>query len=364
MSWVLAFLGFAALIILHELGHFAAAKAVGMRVERFSLFFPPLVARRRRGETEYAIGVVPLGGYVKITGMNPAEEIPPEVVHRAYYRQKVWKRVVVIAAGPAVNIALGFLLLWVVFMANGTTEPPSRVESVERGLPAAGVVHPGDVLVAVDGKRPAGDTLTKQNDSIARAISSHTCAGTPVKGCKAAEPVRLTVRRDGAERTLALTPVYDPAVKRTRVGFGFTGTDYDAGPVRAAGLSVREMWTVTSGTVSVIAHIFNAQDRKKINGVVGSYEATRQSFEFDTTRAIVVLALISLSLGIINLFPFLPLDGGHIFWAVAEKIRGRAIPFAVMERAGFVGFALVIMLAVIGLSNDINQLNHGGFGPR
>ena len=106
MSWVLAFLGFAALIILHELGHFAAAKAVGMRVERFALFFPPLIGQVRRGETEYAIGSIPLGGYVRITGMNPTEEIPPEVAHRAYYRQPVWKRIVVIGAGPAVNIVL------------------------------------------------------------------------------------------------------------------------------------------------------------------------------------------------------------------------------------------------------------------
>src|SRR5215213_1081248 len=111
MSWVLAFVGFAALIILHEFGHFVAAKATGMRVERFSLFFPPLLARVRRGETEYAIGAVPLGGYVKITGMNPAEEIAPEVAHRAYFRQPVWKRIVVIGAGPAVNIALAFVLL-------------------------------------------------------------------------------------------------------------------------------------------------------------------------------------------------------------------------------------------------------------
>ena len=99
MSWLLAFLGFAVLIILHEAGHFGAAKAVGMRVERFSLFFPPLVARRKLGETEYAIGAVPLGGYVKITGMNPHERIPPEIADRAYFRQPVWKRVVVIAAG-------------------------------------------------------------------------------------------------------------------------------------------------------------------------------------------------------------------------------------------------------------------------
>ena len=103
VSYLLAFAGFAALVILHELGHFVAAKAVGMRVERFSLFFPPLIWRwRPKGsETEYAIGAIPLGGYVKITGMSPEEEMPPEVAPRAYFRQKVWKRIVVIAAGPA-----------------------------------------------------------------------------------------------------------------------------------------------------------------------------------------------------------------------------------------------------------------------
>src|SRR5215213_9091760 len=159
MSWVLAFLGFAVLIILHELGHFTAAKLVGMRVERFSLFFPPLVARRRRGETEYAIGSVPLGGYVKITGMNPAEEIPPEVAHRAYFRQPVWKRVFVIGAGPAVNIVLAFALLAGIYWANGTEEPPSRVASVQAGSPAASVLKPGDELVSVDGKSPEGETL-------------------------------------------------------------------------------------------------------------------------------------------------------------------------------------------------------------
>ncbi|MGH2968528.1 MAG: site-2 protease family protein, partial [Solirubrobacteraceae bacterium] len=154
MSWLLAFLGFAALIVLHELGHFAAAKAVGMRVERFALFFPPLWAKRRRGETEYAIGTIPLGGYVKITGMNPAEEIPPEVAHRAYFRQPVWKRIVVIAAGPAVNILIAFLLLAGIYWANGTTEPPPRVSEVNPGTPAAAVLRGGDEIVSVDGRRP------------------------------------------------------------------------------------------------------------------------------------------------------------------------------------------------------------------
>src|SRR5918999_4852955 len=112
MSWFLAFAGFAALIILHEAGHFAAAKAVGMRVERFYLFFPPKVVSFRRGETEYGVGAIPLGGFVKITGMNPEEDLEPEVAPRAHYNQPVWKRIVVIAAGPAVNLVIAFVLLF------------------------------------------------------------------------------------------------------------------------------------------------------------------------------------------------------------------------------------------------------------
>src|SRR3954465_5062662 len=99
------------LVILHELGHFTAAKLVGMRVERFSLFFPPLLVRKKVGETEYAIGALPLGGYVKSSGMNPAEAVPVDVRARAYHAQPVWKRIVVIFAGPAVNLVLGFILL-------------------------------------------------------------------------------------------------------------------------------------------------------------------------------------------------------------------------------------------------------------
>ncbi|HVV90060.1 MAG TPA: site-2 protease family protein, partial [Solirubrobacterales bacterium] len=115
MSWLYVFLGFCALILLHEAGHFVAAKATGMRVEGFFLFFGPTLWSFKRGETEYGIKSIPLGGYVKINGMNPEEEMPPGEEHRAYHRQKVWKRIVVAAAGPAVNIVLAFVILYAVF---------------------------------------------------------------------------------------------------------------------------------------------------------------------------------------------------------------------------------------------------------
>jgi regulator of sigma E protease len=358
LSWLLAFLGFAALIILHELGHFAAAKAVGMRVERFSLFFPPLLARVRRGETEYAVGAVPLGGYVKITGMNPAEEIPPEVEHRAYYRQPVWKRIVVIAAGPLVNIVLAFLLLAAIYLGWGVFDGSSdRIAAVDETKGAAQVLRPGDRVLAVDGRRGDIETLRRQ-------IATHRCPGAQVDGCKAAEPARITVLRDGSERTFSITPVYEADVERPLVGFSWAAKSRSVGVVEAADLSVDAMWIFTKGTVETIAGIFEAEKREQISGVVGSYEVTRQAINFSTDRALFLLAVISLSLGIINLFPFLPLDGGHIFWAVAEKLRGRAIPFSVMERAGFIGFALVIGLFMVGLTNDIGRLTGEGFQVR
>jgi regulator of sigma E protease len=118
---------------------------------------------------------------------------------------------------------------------------------------------------------------------------------------------------------------------------------------------------VSTSTVSAIARIFEPQERSQLHGVVGVYSVTQESFATSPSLALQVLALISLSLGVINLFPFLPLDGGHIFWALAEKVRGRRISVAVMERAGFVGAALILMLFVIGLSNDISTLAGKGF---
>jgi regulator of sigma E protease len=124
------------------------------------------------------------------------------------------------------------------------------------------------------------------------------------------------------------------------------------------------MWEVTTSTVGVIARIFDAEQREQISSVVGSYEVTRQAIEFDAERALLLLAVISLSLAIINLFPFLPLDGGHIFWSLVEKVRGTPVPFRVMERASVIGFVLVLMLFAVGLSNDIERLTGEGFDVR
>jgi regulator of sigma E protease len=299
---------------------------------------------------------------VKITGMNPHEEIPPAVAHRAYFRQPVWKRIVVIGAGPAVNIVLAIVLLTAYLLIWGTprAETTNQVESLTQGGAAASVLQTGDRVVAVDGKRGVPEVLRDQ-------VSTPTCAGEPTDGCKATTAAKVTFVRDGREQTAEITPIYNAAAERPLLGFSY-GVNRVFEPVGGVGdavtTSLDQSWFFTKTTVETIAGIFDSQKREQISGVVGSYETTRQAIQLSADRAVFLLAIISLSLGIINLFPFLPLDGGHIFWALAEKVRGRAIPFAVMERAGFIGFALVIGLFAIGLTNDIGRLTGEGFQVR
>ncbi len=390
MSYLLAFAGFAVLVILHELGHFAAAKAVGMRVERFSLFFPPTLLRLRRGETEYAIGAIPLGGYVKITGMNPAEltahdpraptrsfgartadrpaegaavsetdaavePLHPSVIERAYSNQPVWKRVVVIAAGPAVNLVLAFAIFTTIYALHGQAEPTNSVASVHE-RPATTVLRPGDRIVGIQG-HPAGV------EEITRTLRADTCPGPLTAACAGRQPVIISVLRGGRRLSFAVVPRYDAQQRRMLLGFTFGTRALPPLPVDAAASSaLNQMWSITSQSVSTFARIFtSAQARHQLHGTVGLYKVTQQTFGFSATDAVYLLGVISLALAIFNLFPFLPLDGGHIFWALAEKVRGRSIPFWVMERASAVGFLLVIGIFLIGLNNDVQQLTHGGF---
>jgi regulator of sigma E protease len=219
----------------------------------------------------------------------------------------------------------------------------------------------------VRGYRPgqSDDQIASRAELLRDRINSHRCAGKPTDGCVARTPAAIVVLRDGLRVRVDVRPRYDAEAKRMLLGFSF-GERNDVGAGEAGSLAVSGMWNVTTTTVDRIVRLFyDSKARDDVSGVVGSYEATRQSFEFDTVQAFSVLALISLSLGIINLFPFLPLDGGHIFWALAEKVRGRPIPYSVMERVGIIGFMLVLFLFYIGLSNDIGRLTSGeGFGVR
>jgi regulator of sigma E protease len=368
MSWALTILGIVLLIVLHELGHFTVAKLVGMRVERFSLFFPPTIARFRRGETEYAIGAIPAGGYVKITGMNPEEleDLDPEATRRAYYSQAPWKRIVVILAGPGVNIVIAFLLFWAILLSgslNGATalynlDPSteavtatSRVHAVLTGTPATNVLRQGDRIVAVEGVRIDDD------EGVRSRTDAHRCAGVTVDGCRASTPVALTVRR--GERTLHLSifPRYSNSQKRMLIGVEFDVAPKSFGVLSAAGASVATMWHTTTGTLTgFFKALTSSKTRGEVSSIIGITKAAHETVVAGPGLALVFLGYISLVLAVINLFPFLPLDGGHVLWSVAEKVRGRRISLMAMYRYSSVGIILLLFLVINGVSNDIGRL--------
>jgi regulator of sigma E protease len=367
VNLVLTILGIMALIVLHELGHFVVAKAVGMRVERFSLFFPPRLFGIKRGETDYAIGAIPAGGYVRITGMSPIElaQVDLRVSHRAYYMAAPWKRIVVILAGPGVNILIAFLLFWLVLLSGDlhgatalenldpgvrTLSPQTTVGVVERGQAAAGVLRVGDRILTVDGHR-TGVEATRAR------IDAHSCSGTPVQGCRAATPVKLTVRRSGRTVALSIYPRYEAKAKRMLIGFGFGAKARDFGLAGAAGAAISEMWHTTTGTITGFGKaLASSKTRKELHSIVGITEVGDETVAAGAGYAFVFLGFLSLILAVINLFPFLPLDGGHVLWSLGEKLRGRRISLAAMYRYSSVGIVLLLFLVVNGVGNDISRL--------
>jgi regulator of sigma E protease len=403
LTWVLTIAGFIALIVLHEFGHFVVAKWTGMRVERFFLFFPPKLWSVRRGETEYGIGAIPLGGFVKITGMNPEELEPrepeekpreagllekvesvdqepgpgvsrpgeplsPELMKRAYYNQPVWKRIVVIGAGPVMNVLIAFLILFALaFTIEQAVGSGVEIDQVQDDTPAAGKLEPGDRIVSVDGV-PASSLGFE--DRIARfrdEVDTHRCAGEQTDGCTATTPVEVVVERNGRQLPVAITPEYNADAERSLLGVVFGPVSVESADYsvpQAANFAADRIWFISSETVSTISRIFLPEEREKLSGPVGGSRALNEAIGFDWRDALLVLAVISLSLGLINLFPFLPLDGGHIFWSLVEKVRGERVPFRIIESASAFGFLLVMVLFAIGLSNDIGNLGDDALNPR
>jgi regulator of sigma E protease len=405
LSIAVAIAGLAFLILIHEAGHFFTALAVRMRPRRFYIFFPPPLVKKVRNGIEYGIGMIPLGGYVKIPGMHrPAardlegqferavEEAPwlerylepvrtsldegrlqdardalPELrgaLERAvfseparrgaeraltdledalssdaYWRAPVWKRVAVIVAGPATNLVFAIVLLATVFMLGVPVDVTPTVAKVEAETPAAGALEAGDRIVAVNG-RPVE----------ASEIASRIRASN-------GQQVTITLVRDGRRVTVTATPVELEGVYR--LGFSLTPIYEKRDPAAAFALSAQRTWDVTEAIGASLGRIVTGSGRDEVSSPVGIVQVSSQTLESDYREYLAVLALISLSLALLNMLPLLPLDGGHIAFSLAEGIRGRAIPREAYERASAVGIILVLFLFFIGLSNDVDRLRGG-----
>lgn len=404
MSYVIALVGLAALIFIHELGHFLAAIAVGMRPRSFNIGFgPPVLQVRRRGVL-YAIRALPLGGYVKIPGMHrpaasdvdvyfgraveeapelagPAErlkaaldagdletarialgrlgpraagydarraekglnEIGDALSPEAYWRQSAWRRIVAIIAGPLANVIAAFVLFAVVYGVAGDVRSTTEVREVVAGAPAAKAgLRPGDLIVAINGT----------------AVTANTISDV-VNGSRG-RPLRLMVMA-APDHTVAhhLGPVaakYDWAAKRWRLGFVLDSAYAPIGPGEAMGDAARTMGDITTQTLQIFTRIFNKQDREQISSAAGIVKVSSDAARSGWQDALLVNGFISLSLALLNLVPLLPLDGGHILFSLIEGVRRRALRREIYERASAVGLALVLLLFFIGLSNDVGRL--------
>jgi regulator of sigma E protease len=411
MTYLIGGFGLIFLILIHEAGHFFVAVAVRMRPRRFYIFFPPALFKRTRNGIEYGIGAIPLGGYVKIPGMHrPAardleahveralEEAPwlardveplkedldrerfdeararvptlraaleraelSEPARRsaergltdvddalsgdAYWRAPAWKRVAVIVAGPGTNLVFAIALLAVVFVLGVPDTITRTVAKVEEGFPAARFLEEGDQVVAINGRSVAPEQISQR----IRASGG--------------EPIRLTVLRDGERRTFTGTPVEEevPGLDEPvyRLGFSLEPTYKKHNPLEAIGLAADRTWLVTKVIFEALGRIVTGSGRDEVASPVGIVQASGEALDVGVRDYLGVLALISLSLALLNMLPLLPLDGGHIAFSLAEAIRGRAIPREAYERASAVGIVLVLLLFIIGLSNDIER-NRGG----
>jgi regulator of sigma E protease len=388
MGLAAAIIGLALLVLIHEAGHFFAARAVGMTPRKFYIGFGPPLVKKVRGKVEYGIGSLPLGGYVKIPGMSrpspgelkatlqpeareehrvglarldaalergaydearvELEELRPalgdsryvqelawSLEHDAYWRQATWRRLVAIFAGPAVNLLFAFILFAALFMV-ATTHETSTIARVQGGSPAAGAgLHSGDRILSVAGRA----VEPKEIPPAIRATDGR--------------PFRLVVERDGKRTTIG------PVRARLDGGAYRIGIAIEAreGPGESLPAAARDSlslsWSVTSQTVEGLAHLATGRDTNQVSSSVGIVRAQQQAWRQGARDFLSVLGLISLALGLMNLIPVLPLDGGHIVLALVEKLRGRTFAQSVYIRYSVVGLTLFAVLMYFGLRNDL-----------
>lgn len=357
MGWttlLLIILALIAMVLFHEWGHYITAKKTGMKVTEFFVGFGPRLWSFRRGETEYGVKAIPAGGYCRIIGMTSAEEVHPSDEPRAYRQQAFWKRIVVASAGSATHLILAFLLAFAALTLIGRPDP-----SV--------VTVAGYLSLDGQGSTPAEQAGLKPGDRIVRAgdvtISSVDQLSTVVHA-SADKPVTLVVERDGRERTLVATPVDGRSItvdgrrlapsagKPTGyLGVSLGEGSSTVGPLQAAADSGSIVKEATFGAVAGIAHLFSpsgladyaqqvihpapsepgastgaqpsGQSSSRPESIIGAVRTADQAAKAGGLAVIEVFISINVFIGIINMLPMLPLDGGHVAIALYERIRTR-----------------------------------------
>ena len=339
------------LILVHELGHFLVARALRVRVLKFSLGFGPRVVGLVRGGTDYCISAVPLGGFVKMLGEQPGEEVPPGEEPHSFSHRPVGVRAAIVAAGPLSNLLFAWLVMAGILLANGNPILLPEVGGVQKGSPAAAAgIQAGDRLVEIDG-RPV-----RSWDDIARLVRR--------KGASA--PLHLVVERKGRRIPLAVTPtirrvkdIFGQEVEVPMIGITASGAleIERVNPARALVLATTKTWALivltAKGFVKIVERVVPLST---LGGPILIAQLAGEQAHQGVVNLLYFMALLSVNLGLINLFPIPILDGGHLFFFTLEALLRRPLTPRQMELAQQVGIAILGALMLLVFYNDIARL--------
>jgi regulator of sigma E protease len=338
------------LIFIHELGHYLAARWRGVYVERFAVGFGrPIASWVDRRGTQWRIGWIPLGGYVKMHGQETPAAADPEVQAQwrkgeTFHEKSVGDRAIIVAAGPAANFALAILLFGILFGTIGEPRTTAAIGSVAEGSAAATAgIRPGDVIVALDGH------AVTRFEEVQRHIQP-----------RAGQPVEVTVMRDGQERALRAVPDGRTHGERTvgMLGVGAGPANFERlDPFSAIWAGTVQTADVTWQTlVAVSQMITGARGTDDLGGPLGIGKIAGDAARLGIASLLSFMAVLSVNLALINLFPIPILDGGHLLFYAAEALRGRPLPAKAQEMGYRAGFALLITLFVFATWNDLTNL--------
>ena len=299
-------------------------------------------AREQLPELEQAVTESELSPAAARSAQRCVNELRDGLGEDAYWRQRTWKRIAVIFAGPGANILVAIALFFIAYMIGAPGDVNTTVRHVEKSTPAQAMgLRAGDTIVAVNARE------TPNFNAVSHAIRGSN-----------GKPISVTVLR--GETAKMLGPV-QPEKLNGRYALGFE-PDWDTtkyGPGGAILRSFEDTWHATQATVTFLPRIVTNSGRKQVSGPTGIVDVSQQVVSISFAWYLLVLGLVSLSLAILNLLPLLPLDGGHILFSIVEGLRGRAVGREVYERVSAIGIALFLVLMFIGLSNDINRLGGG-----
>jgi len=345
------------IIFVHELGHFLLAKKLGVGVLKFSLGFGPKLVGRKIGETEYQIAVFPLGGFVKPLGEDPNEELKEEDRHRSLWAQPIWKRALIFGSGSFFNLLLAVAIFSTINISVGIpSTPPSTIGEVSSGLPAekAGLKK-GDIVLSIDGAQ------VSKWEELAKIIRTS-------KG----KELLIKIKRNGEILEFRVTPqaskdknMFGEEFSTFVIGIKSSGeiVVQKVNPFIAVGHGFLQTWQIIELTiVGVVKLIERVIPAKTIGGPILIAQLAGEQAKRGLLSFALFMALISISIGIFNLFPIPVLDGGHFLFLGLEAVLRRPISIKKMEIAQQVGLIFIILLMLFAFYNDlIRVFSPGGF---